>query len=81
MSRGTKAFSYRIPPGLVDLVEATIKLRNRHADGQPWTQSDFIRVAILEKIRKMDRSRGRRIEETRVYDTLFSQGELFSIEG
>jgi hypothetical protein len=79
MSRGTERYTYRLPPELVELVEATIQLRNLHTDREPWSQSDFVRLALLEKVRKMDRSRGRPIIVTRVSDTHLEQRELFQL--
>lgn len=61
MSAGTKIYPCRLPEDLVNLVHATIHLRNHHARSAPWTFSDFLRKALEEKILKMGRSRKRHL--------------------
>lgn len=60
MSKGTKRFAFRLPPSLIDEMEETISRRNHNAPGEPWTFSDFVRIACREKVAKMERSRGGR---------------------
>jgi Arc/MetJ-type ribon-helix-helix transcriptional regulator len=60
MSRGTQVYSVRIPDDLMAKVEEQILSRNAFAPGQPWNRSDFIVIALVEKLKKMARSRSKR---------------------
>ena len=55
---GTSKVVVRIPPDLLEEMQLTIATRNVYTREEPWSVSDFIRVAICEKIAKMRRSRG-----------------------
>lgn len=57
MSKGTKAFPVRLPNKLLQEVNETIQRRNDHSKEEPWTFSDFVRIALREKISKMERGR------------------------
>jgi hypothetical protein len=57
MSKGTPIFTLRLPANLVVEVHETIRRRNLWSRRAPWTWSDFVRVAITEKLRKMERCR------------------------
>lgn len=57
MSKGTKVYPLRLPIDLVELVCDTIDRRNNNSKQPPWTLSDFLRQAIVDKLRKMHRSR------------------------
>jgi hypothetical protein len=59
MSKGTQVYPVRLPQLLVEMAQATIRFRGVGKTGKAWTLSDFIRVAMAEKVKKMDRSRGR----------------------
>lgn len=59
MSKGTQVYSVRINPFLVELARETIERRNNFCGGVPWTFSDFITIAMREKLAKMKRSRCR----------------------
>jgi hypothetical protein len=59
MSAGTRVFSVRLPVVLVDLALETARVRGRGQSGQCWSLSDFIRIAMAEKVAKMGRSRKR----------------------
>jgi hypothetical protein len=48
---------------LWELMLETIQRRNEASFKQPWSISDFIGVAIADKIKKMGRSRRDRIED------------------
>jgi hypothetical protein len=65
MSRGTRVVPVRLPEDLMVMVQITIELRNQNSPEAPWTLSDFIRIALSEKIRKMARSRGRDLQPAR----------------
>lgn len=57
-SKGTARYTFRLPPELMMEVEATIQLRNEHTTQEEWDLSEFVRVALREKVSKMDRCRG-----------------------
>jgi hypothetical protein len=59
MSLGTKVYPVRLAESLMMEVTATIARRNYWTRRLPWSLSDFIRVALLEKVKKMGRSRRR----------------------
>jgi hypothetical protein len=64
VSKGTPMIGVRIPPDVREMVELVIAHRNAHTRHQPWTLSDFTALALIEKVRKMARSRGRELEIT-----------------
>lgn len=57
MSQGTKVYTVRLEGGLIEDVEIAIEQRNRFSANAPWDLSTFIRIAIREKLSKMQRSR------------------------
>lgn len=57
MSKGTRIFAVRLDNLLAEFIDQTIQRRNTWTRGIPWTFSDFVRVAVLEKVNKMTRSR------------------------
>jgi hypothetical protein len=57
MSRGTRIYAVRLSPDLMDRVELQIASRNIWTKETEWTLSDFIRVALEEKLAKMARCR------------------------
>lgn len=57
MSRGNTILTFRIDGGLQEDMELAIASRNEHSREAPWTTTDFIRLAIREKIDKGIRSR------------------------
>ena len=61
MSKGTDRYTVRLPSDLMSEVATTIYRRNLHAEGEPWDLSAFLRVAIREKLHKMERSRRKRL--------------------
>lgn len=60
MSKGSPITLVRLPTDLIAEIELTIARRNVHTRREPWDTSKFIRDAIREKIRKMERSRAPR---------------------
>ncbi len=60
MSKGTTRYTVRLPDDLMTQVATTIYRRNLHSDREPWDLSAFLRVAIREKLLKMERCRKRR---------------------
>jgi hypothetical protein len=61
MSAGTRNRIVRIDDETWSLFTRVTEHRNAHRDAEPWTLSDFIRIACREKVAKMDRSRGREL--------------------
>jgi hypothetical protein len=49
--------TFRCQDSLWDEVIETVQRRNLWSRERPWTLSDFIGIALKEKIRKMARSR------------------------
>lgn len=56
MSLGTPRYTFRLPEELMDEVKERTELRNLTARGRAWEISDFVRIAIVEKLNKMERS-------------------------
>lgn len=56
-SRGTPIRTFRCAEELWDDLQECIARRNMWSREQPWSASDFIGLAIKEKIAKMGRSR------------------------
>lgn len=59
-SKGTPRTTVRIDGGLMEDIEIAIDRRNTWSREEGWTVSDFLRVAALEKLAKMRRSRAPR---------------------
>ena len=66
MSKGTKPVAVRLPKELLSEVVKTVERRNRNSTEGPWSLSDFIRIALVEKITKMHRSRGQKASSKKV---------------
>lgn len=60
MSRGNVIVKTRVPADLLAAIEVQIAKRNHHSAEQPWDMSDWIRVAMREKLAKMIRCRAPR---------------------
>jgi hypothetical protein len=56
-SAGTTMRSFRFNEAFWEMVEETVERRNTWSMRPPWTLSQFVRIAIVEKIKKMERSR------------------------
>lgn len=59
-SVGSDRLVVRVPTVLCAEMTDAILHRNHNSREEPWTTSDFVRVAIAEKIAKMKRGRGSR---------------------
>jgi metal-responsive CopG/Arc/MetJ family transcriptional regulator len=57
MSAGTPRVTIRIDDELREEIEIVITDRNSRTRDRPWTLSDFIGIAIREKVLKMQRGR------------------------
>lgn len=57
MSKGTQVYSVRIPSELSSEISKTINRRNLFSKEGPWTFTDFILMAVREKLAHMERSR------------------------
>jgi Arc/MetJ-type ribon-helix-helix transcriptional regulator len=71
VSEGTPRHTFRLEDELVAEVVKTVHKRNTYTGDVPWTISDFVRIALREKLDKMARSRTR----NRVSDTPPSKQE------
>ena len=60
MSKGTPRYAFRLPPDLIAAVEEVLLSRNLHTAGELWTLSDWVRVALVEKLDKVRRGRNRK---------------------
>jgi hypothetical protein len=56
-SRGTPRHTFRLDVACYVEVLSAIRRRNFWSRRAPWTESDFIREAIIEKLAHMNRSR------------------------
>jgi hypothetical protein len=56
-SKGTRITPVRIDPVLLEDVQSQIRSRNEHTKDEEWNLSDFIRVALAEKLKHYRRSR------------------------
>lgn len=79
MSKGNRIFAVRVDNVLLELIDETIQRRNTWTRGIPWTFSDFVRVAVLEKAKKMKRSR--RPRAPRHKGTVWGSGSPLPLAG
>lgn len=59
-SKGTPRTTVRIATALLDQVQRQLDSLHAHSPRDDWTVGEFIRVAILEKLAKMQRSRNKK---------------------
>jgi len=59
-SRGNPTLQVRVSPLFISQIDARIAQRNEHTREEPWTRSDFVFAAILEKLDHMKRSNERK---------------------
>ena len=58
MSKGNPFIGIRIPQATLDAIDAVIlRCNKKQVDKEPITRNDFLRMAIEEKLAKMERSR------------------------
>jgi len=57
MSKGRPIVPVRFGEGTLSSMKRIVEQRNARTRNEPWTMSDFIRVAVEEKIAHMERSR------------------------
>lgn len=60
MTAGNPRIVVRIPPALKREMLEAIKSRNHRTREEPWELSDFVRIAIRDKLHHIQRSRRRR---------------------
>lgn len=60
MTAGNPKIVVRIPPDLKRQMLEAIKSRNHRTREEPWELSDFVRIAIRDKLHHIQRSRRRR---------------------
>ena len=57
MSKGSKVVAIRFPADEYDAMLGQLADSEKFRRGEPWTLSEFVRSAIREKLKKMERSR------------------------
>jgi hypothetical protein len=62
-SKGTPRRSFRMSDDAFEQMLETIERRNVWTKEAPWSVSDFIGIAIADKIRKMSRSGKREVPQ------------------
>jgi hypothetical protein len=60
MTKGNPKLIVRVPGQLIDEMRLAIAQRNRRTRDEPWVMSDFVRVAIRDKLAHIKRSRCKR---------------------
>lgn len=60
MSKGTRIYSLRLPPELMDEVEMAIERSVGNRAAEPYNRTTWIIAAIREKLAHLKRSSGRR---------------------
>lgn len=60
MSKGNAQRKFRLSDDEYAVVMAAIDSRNSRTAGEPWTDSDFYRKCIVEKLAHLKRGRARR---------------------
>jgi hypothetical protein len=58
MSAGTARYTFRLPDDLMNAATQALHRRNHNTDQEQYDMSEFVRLAIEEKIAHMDRGRG-----------------------
>jgi hypothetical protein len=66
MSKGNPVLNCRISPETLEAVEAQLAISAVHRRSGPYTVASFIESAVIEKLRKMKRSAGRRGQSAHV---------------
>jgi len=64
MSKGNRIVNVRFESGILDSIATEIARRNLNTSSPPWSMSDFIRVAVAEKLKKGVRSRRKPMKPT-----------------
>lgn len=65
MSKGTPRIAVRLPDDLTAEINRAVDNRNLWSAREPWTFSDFVRIACREKLAKMKRCRKKRAAKKR----------------
>lgn len=60
MTLGNPKIIIRVPRELIAEMKEAIRRRNLRSREEPWVFSDFVRIAIRDKLHHMQRSRGRK---------------------
>jgi Arc/MetJ-type ribon-helix-helix transcriptional regulator len=69
-SAGTPVLPVRLHNDVKSEIERAVRRRNFHSWEEKWTVSDFIRIAIREKLAKMERCRKQRKRRKRQLEVL-----------
>lgn len=59
MSQGSPIVTLRLPPELLAMIDEYVEKSADKRREEPWTRSSFILSAVIDKLRKMNRSAGR----------------------
>lgn len=62
MSKGNRIVNVRFDAGILESIATEIARRNLNTSSAPWSMSDFIRVAVAEKLKKGARSRSKPVK-------------------
>ena len=57
MSKGSRIVPIRIPAELESRILIAIDVRNKHSSEEPFSMSEWIRKAIMEKLDHLERSK------------------------
>jgi hypothetical protein len=63
MARGSPTITFRIPPLRLAALQAAVARRNKNPLKPPLTISEYINMAIVDKIDHDDRSRRRKVRK------------------
>lgn len=57
MSKGNAVIPVRFTENLLAWMDEEIEMRNGRTADEPWNRSDFIRAAVIDKLKHRGRSR------------------------
>jgi hypothetical protein len=60
MSRGNPIVQMRVDDEFLQRIDEAIESRNKHSREAPWTRSDWLRQAVLDKLSHIARSKGKK---------------------
>lgn len=60
MSRGNPIVQMRVDDELLQKIDEAIESRNEHSREAPWTRSDWLRQAVLDKLSHIARSKAKK---------------------
>ena len=60
MSRGNPIVQMRVDEEFLAMIDAAIASRNEHSREAPWTRSDWLRQAAMDKLAHIKRSKAKK---------------------